>query len=799
MNQLELETKVMANGIAQRLNEMAERELKGRGGDGPYANRIYREFVLPIAAEIKQLILTPGKGRKFALALAPIGALEVAYIAVRCCLSNLLHYGTSNNRGLAYQLGIGLYTEVALQQVGDASPELIWLLTRDMDRRGSVDETARAKVLLRAARNGGIHFEKWDKVKVEGVGNLLYWLMLQAGLIAEGQSIYRNGRAVYREVQLSDPVLDSLVSIREFVAEANPQSCPTIEPPKPWTALNEGGFHGAMRRICPFAVQTTPAARPLVRSAPMETFYAAINAVQATPYRINRRVLEVASSFVQGGRAVGEYLGDVAGDKPVRESWMEVEKEDWTPQQKEQFATWKAQTRDWYTRKKLQRDSTSRVYVAIRQARQFSAVERLYFVHFADTRGRLYAISSGVSPQGSDLQRALIEFADGKRLDTPDAVTWFLRTGANRFGFDKASTDEQLAWVEANRPAILGSASDPFGCKFWRDADDPFKFLAWCFEYRQWLHAPDTFLSHLPVGMDGTCNGLQHFSAMLRDPIGAKATNLLPSDRPQDIYMEVARATLERIKRAPVDPHGYRAGWMKLGVERKVMKRPVMTTPYGVTRRTCVMYVAQDYLGPMPNCPWPHRRHIDAANWLMDHGWPAIADVVVAARAAMGWLSKAASKAVGSSTDVVLAWDTPSGFKAHQSYATIDTVRIETILYGHRQIRVGIESDKPDMARHRAGLPPNFVHSMDAAHLHLTTSRAAREGVTALSMVHDDYACHAADAPLLARILREEFVSMYSQHDPLRDFAKLHPLAGDPPKPGDMDIREVLQSVYFFA
>ena len=42
--------------------------------------------------------------------------------------------------------------------------------------------------------------------------------------------------------------------------------------------------------------------------------------------------------------------------------------------------------------------------------------------------------------------------------------------------------------------------------------------------------------------MDGSCNGLQNFSAMLRDEVGGKAVNLIPSDKPQDVYMEVVKS-----------------------------------------------------------------------------------------------------------------------------------------------------------------------------------------------------------------------------------------------------------------
>ena len=57
------------------------------------------------------------------------------------------------------------------------------------------------------------------------------------------------------------------------------------------------------------------------------------------------------------------------------------------------------------------------------------------------------------------------------------------------------------------------------------------------------VRSPDAtkFVSHLPVHQDGSCNGLQHYAALGHDQYGAKQVNLVPSDRPQDVYAEVSR------------------------------------------------------------------------------------------------------------------------------------------------------------------------------------------------------------------------------------------------------------------
>src|SRR5690606_32168686 len=86
-------------------------------------------------------------------------------------------------------------------------------------------------------------------------------------------------------------------------------------------------------------------------------------------------------------------------------------------------------------------------------------------------------------------------------------------------------------------------AADPISYREWTDADVPFQFLAWCFEYADYKRNPVEFTSRIPLGQDGSCNGLQHFSAMLRDSAGGRATNLLPDVIQHDIYGLVASAT----------------------------------------------------------------------------------------------------------------------------------------------------------------------------------------------------------------------------------------------------------------
>ena len=72
--------------------------------------------------------------------------------------------------------------------------------------------------------------------------------------------------------------------------------------------------------------------------------------------------------------------------------------------------------------------------------------------------------------------------------------------------------------------------------------------------------------------------------------------------------------------------------------------------------------------------------------------------------------------------------------------------RIRTSLAGNAFLRIGVEEETADKAKHRNGIAPNFIHSYDASHLHLATVAGGAEGLS-LAMIHDDYGTHADDGP----------------------------------------------------
>ena len=806
----------MYQGGVNRAETMLNRaEDKGRAHQNPYAGRLFDRYVLPLSEAINEVHKSgiAGSRRAFVKLLESLDSQAVAFITIRTTLNLLLDCRQANtDRSVAYQIGKFINSELVLLQIEDAAPELYHTLVNDLGRRLSKDERHRMTVFKMQAAKRGINWTEWPIGARDQVGLFLLSLMQGLGLveIIEGAGrkvVTRTLKAPPKRVFLSEAVMAHITEVKGFVAISTPMYGPCVEPPLDWTTPNDGGFHtNALRRTHRNLVRATAASRGLYRNADMPTVLRAVNGLQRTAWAVNGRLLDTILA-VGATNSKGEIVLNADSDpRPAPPEWVTPETDTKTLEGAKlgEWKAWKRRMAEWYTQRKLRATRFARFYSATRAAESFRHYPAIYFVYFADSRGRLYPMTYGLSPQGSDLQKSLIHAAHGKPLATPDAVKWFLVHGANKYGFDKAGLAERMAWVRERHDLIMAMGTEPVDNLGWMAADKPLQFLAWCMEYAAWMTQPEGFVSRLPISMDGSCNGLQHLSALLRDEIGGAATNLIPAKTMADVYGLVAERTLERMKQGSDTANAdLMQRWLEHGISRKAVKRAVMCTPYGVTRASATEYVIEDYLKDEHiKHPFSPHEYGQAAITLMHFAWPAIGDVIVKGREAMKWLRSSANRIVKDMTpdeDGIITWITPSGFPAAQAYFEADVHRIHTNLFNTLRVRVLTESDDPSKSEHASGMAPNFVHSMDASHLHLTTAAALDAGIDFLAMIHDDYGTLAADAEVLFRLIREQFVAMYEQYDPLAEFHDRYPQTLEPPAKGDLDISRVLLSDFFFS
>ena len=518
----------------------------------------------------------------------------------------------------------------------------------------------------------------------------------------------------------------------------------------------------------------------------------AVNALQATPWRVNRWVLDVMADAWDKGLRVAGLPGD-APERPVRR----MQQDDWA-------ALTPAQQRDHIDARRALWDK-HKSHVGRTQALldQLTVAEKvrdrpaIWFPHTLDFRHRIYpATSAGPQPQGDDRGKALLMFANGLPLG-PDGLFWLCVRAANCAGQDKLPLDQRVEWTLARMGEIQAVAGNPLQrSDYWGGMDEPWQFLATAHELDQaWASGnPEGFVSHLPVPLDGSCNGLQHLSAMGLDSAGAVSTNLARGPR-RDIYSDVAEE-VRRSLEALVKAGNADAATLLPTITRATVKRAVMTTPYGVTSRGIRSQLVNDGMVPGTFRERPHY-----ANLLGPLIERAVGSAVAGGREIMAWLQGTAKTLAESGHP--LQWTTPAGSVCRQSYYVESEARIDTALAAFR-FRVRASNGLLMPRKQALGAAPNFVHSFDAAHTALTVNAAVEDGMRSFAMIHDSYASHACNTTALAHILRKEFVGIYREdwlirvYDEVRGYAKGAQL-NPPPARGDFDIEQVLDSEFFFS
>jgi len=323
-------------------------------------------------------------------------------------------------------------------------------------------------------------------------------------------------------------------------------------------------------------------------------------------------------------------------------------------------------------------------------------------------------------------------------------------------------------------------ASDPIHNHEWREVSEPWCFLAACLEYKACAIDCTKTTSGLPIGIDATCSGLQHLSAMTRCGKTAALVNVSPTDKPADAYRTVADAAKAHL---PEQFHE----WMN----RKVTKRSVMTTPYGVTQDSARNYIRMALREQKREFDSPQLTQITNAIFRK-----AIPEVLPGPISVMAWLKRSALEILDSGQESI-QWTTPSGFVVSQDLRVSNTVRVDTRLMGGTRIKclVGDGFLGPDRSHHRSALAPNVVHSFDASLLHLTFAFYEQP----FTVIHDCVLGRSCDMEQMAADIRMHFAEMYKA-PVMQDWAdQVGVVMPDDLIKNTLDIESVNQSTYFFC
>lgn len=792
-DQLEWEVECLDRGSRAYYNNQDRLREQGQGDTTDAMSTLIRERLEDAASDLEATI---GKGRagvhnkynSLIVRVAQGDYLRVSYIALKTVLAML----TTQKRGLTRicaAIGSRIEVDLKCQMFEAKHPAYFDTVRRSFAEQNVTDFNHKQKVMMKKFGDFDILWNNLSVSEKTALGARLVKSLLNTfGDLVFIKKEFRHGKQTW--------VMDTTVEFDEWAAEIekevgllNPSYLPLKIQPRDWTSLTDGGYFSPRMKM-PFVKCRGKKHKQFVAEHVPQMHIKAVNKMQKTAWQINEEVLSVQEEIYQKGLRIGMPSNVPIKPPEFPDHLKDIDKEYLTEGQKEELTEWKVLAKNAYGKEINRKGKILAFIQSHKLAKELREWDKFYFVYNCDFRGRLYCATAGLSPQGADIAKGLLRFAEPKVLGYR-GVYWLAIQGANTFGYDKASYDDRVKFIEDMELQIQAVVDDPITHRnIWGNADKPYQFLAFCFEWENCKFGRDPrAYSHIPVGLDGSCNGLQHYSAMLRDPIGAKATNLTDNEKPEDIYQYVADATTRKLQN--ID-HPYAAVWLRVGISRKCAKRPVMTLPYGATQQSARTYILEYIEDNWAQFELDETHKFQLAKFLTPILWAAIGDVVIAAREGMDFLRKN----VGND---YTKWITPIGFPVYQYYKDVPHNRVRTQLEGNIVLATrDIENHgTPAKFSQKNGVAPNFVHSLDSTHLVMTVCETDYD---AYAMIHDDFGTHAADAGKLQVAIQNQFHLLYNNHCPLTEWRdQCAENTVELPNFGDYDLNDILNAAYFFG
>ncbi|KAG6872157.1 hypothetical protein C0995_012475 [Termitomyces sp. Mi166 len=585
-----------------------------------------------------------------------------------------------------------------------------------------------------------------------------------------------------------NPVVSSRLATDKVSVAVHPRHLPMLVKPKPWVDYKTGGYLNSQSSAMRFkdSAEQQSYLKAACAKGNVELVFAGLDVLGSTPWKINRKIFDVVLEVWNAGYRVGK-LPPAEYDEPEPVMPPEAETDI------KAKSVYLQRQRAYLNAKANNHSDRCNVNYKIEIARAFLG-DTIYFPHNLDFRGRAYPLPPHLSHIGDDLSRGLLKFAEARPLGER-GLRWLKIHLANLYGYDKASFDERVDWVDAKLDQIYDSAKNPLsGERWWLKADDPWQCLATCMELHDALQSPNPlkFKSSLPVHQDGTCNGLQHYAALGGDARGAQQVNLAATDRPSDVYTHVGNM-VEAVLEEDAKKGDKWAVLLKGKIQRKIVKQTVMTTVYGVTfvgaREQIEKQLKDKKIVAEEDC-W------SAASYLASKVIQCIGDLFSGATAIQNWFAACAriiSKSIPKDrlpeamaeskrgakspkrkpklftlsdtrlkkeqmTSVV--WTTSLGLPIVQPYRKTNRKQISTKL---QTIYISDPNSPAEVnsLKQASAFPPNFIHSLDATHMMLTALECRTQELTFAS-VHDSYWTHACSIDKMSEIIRDTFIALHS-------------------------------------
>lgn len=335
---------------------------------------------------------------------------------------------------------------------------------------------------------------------------------------------------------------------------------------------------------------------------------------------------------------------------------------------------------------------------------------------------------------------------------------------------------------------------------------------------------PETRRTSLPVYVDGTCNGFQHYAALLRDNKAAPLVNLIDAEKPGDFY----QSAVDKMRADVVSPeYDFIIEYFVINhINRKSIKTSIISAGYGAhyDKRACkisrYLYDCVPKQKRPEGSPPP-----DPSNQIDEEGKNTaylfaaekvetmlnrtIKELCPSFVKVRTWLKKTCK--LIAENNQCMSWTNPADLFVQNYYYDYPTFEVRLFLgkkstqflFANFDATKGLTVDEDGIRR---AIAPNFIHSLDSAHAaHIITTFAHQQpsdGNIPIASVHDSFATCATHIDELQKVIRETFVQIHSQNQLEILKSQVEQCFGiqapSLPPMGKLDINSVLASKFFF-
>jgi DNA-directed RNA polymerase len=436
----------------------------------------------------------------------------------------------------------------------------------------------------------------------------------------------------------------------------------------------------------------------------------------------------------------------------------------------------------------------------VRQARDWSKADTLYFPHNFDRRGRMYPATYGLSPQSSDLGKGLLQFAQSCHIEVDGpGYRDFVEYGAALRGV-KGSHDERYQRGLSFLSEAQEVMRDPVRCDSWTTASDPWQYLAWCFEAGR-LYRDRALTSHLPVQFDGTANGLQMYALLMQDEQLGRMVNLVDPSQYSDIYSEVSSMLLDQAVQGYDEDLREWASYFG-SIPREAVKSAVLAAVFNQSKYGQREFFTEYLVREASKRPRRPRKGIRRMSWAMHSAMNSVfydaewADSFIRCRSFFADLGRSLADA-----GVTPRWTSPSGFQVHTPYERHTGHRTIRMLTDSSVIRRSDGEWVPDKSRISRAMAPNVIQSVEASVMHFWVSDLP--DVASCGCRHDGFLTLATDVATGKRVLRGSLQRvpwhdyLDHLHDSVVELTKSRNIPGVPDR-GSLDLRRAIHNPYSY-